>query len=150
MNKKKLTYARALILADELGPEYRVSLLGDDYNHPGNRAKYAGEGKVIFDSDPRIYPLVLGGLNNAIIIRPTNREVSIIEALTWAAQEENREFTRVLSGIVFKYRVKNNNLEATLIENDLWQTQYSIALDSKCTINDIWEKVDVKVVVDNA
>ena len=133
----------ALWLARELGPEYRAAFPNANWDCPSNRFQL-NQGSE-WDDTGTLHPMSYGV--PAAVIRPAKREVSLIEALHWAAQDESRTFEQ--EGLT--YRVRNGIPQWQHKPGGHWhRADDSGAWDMACTIDEGWEDVtaQVRVVVE--
>ena len=145
VEKPTMPFLNALILADALGPQYRVCLSNGSADCPAHRHRWVGDYSFMAD----------GGANasigapdaDAVIIRPAKREVSFPEALLWASQGAGRVFRGEVGG---KYRVSQNYLQRWNTLADSWCNIQIGNWDEPCIIDEGWEDVttQVRVVVE--
>ena len=147
--KPTMNMGAALCLARELGAEYRAARPGEDWSIPDNRFRMDESGNEWDDGgdgERALSPEV-----PAVIIRPAKREVSLIDALHWAAQDESREF-RIPRFPRYRYRVNNDKFQHRHDEGCEWETCGVVSANwcATCTIDEGWEDVtaQVRVVVE--
>lgn len=148
----------ALWLARKLGPKYRASWPSADWGRAPDRI-FIDQCSAQWDDDGCERDVLM--TSQAVIIRPAKREVSLIEALHWAAQDESREFH---SGQV-AYRVRggepqrkhcndngnwhcNDNGNWYCNDNGNWSRAITVNWFAIYAINDGWEDVTAQVQVE--
>jgi hypothetical protein len=140
--KPTMSFLNALILADALGPEYRVCLSKGSADCPVHRHRWAGD--YYFMADDGLSARISDLDADAVIIRPAKREVSLIEALHWAAQDESREVTGA-GGKGFRYRVRDNEPERWETASSRWLREGVYHWKTPYIIDEGWEEVNVQV-----
>jgi hypothetical protein len=139
MSKPEYTFLEALILAHHAGPEYRVCKDGEDAARDECRCRWDGQSGYVVDNGD-------GGkcasFAPAVIIRPAKREVSLVEALRWAEQDESREYEDALGT---KYRVRESFVQFKRVGSDWCDIDDYVEVHLPVTMGEGWEEVELEV-----
>ena len=138
MTKPKYTFLEALILAHHAGPGHRACQADTDWSKPYSRCKWDGAKGYINDEGDSLF---VADNYAGHVIRPAKREVSLIEALHWAAQDESRTFE--LEGLT--YRVRKGAPQFQGRELDWRDVTDHILWHDVCTIDEGWEEAELFV-----